>query len=127
MRSAYPDLLHSQAYETRADLARQRSSLTGINARMTNVLSEYYLRYPRSRSRLPCSRHYAWHKQLGLYDQIKTETRFHHPRSRHWDMYNLHSFVFVVTQGLSEYAYLLHTLYLTRTDFVSQLAIHSHI
>ncbi|KAJ3965631.1 snare region anchored in the vesicle membrane C-terminus-domain-containing protein [Lentinula raphanica] len=33
------DDLLDQAYETRADLARQRSSLSGINTRMTNVLN----------------------------------------------------------------------------------------
>lgn len=37
----------SQAYETRADLARQRSSLSGISTRMTNVLSEYRPFYPQ--------------------------------------------------------------------------------
>ncbi|KAJ3721810.1 snare region anchored in the vesicle membrane C-terminus-domain-containing protein [Lentinula raphanica] len=33
------DDLLDQAYETRADLARQRSSLSGINTRMNNVLN----------------------------------------------------------------------------------------
>jgi len=33
------DDLLSQAYETRADLSRQRSSLSGINTRMSNVLN----------------------------------------------------------------------------------------
>ncbi|KAJ3750832.1 snare region anchored in the vesicle membrane C-terminus-domain-containing protein [Lentinula detonsa] len=33
------DDILNQAYETRADLGRQRSSLSGINTRMTNVLN----------------------------------------------------------------------------------------
>lgn len=35
------DDILAQAYETRAEFARQRSSIAGVNARMMGVISEY--------------------------------------------------------------------------------------
>ena len=79
----------SQAYETRDEFARQRSSLGGINARMSNVMSA------SSCGRSICAhhthaltrRHISQHQLAGFYDWFAKEERCNHPRFGHWCLF----------------------------------------
>lgn len=82
-----------QAYETRSDFARQRSTLSGIQTRMTGVLSEYPS-FSLGNVSHTVHRYYSRDQQPSVDDQNSKKKGFHHHRLYHWIMpspsYHLH-------------------------------------
>jgi hypothetical protein len=76
----------SQAYETRADFARQRTTLTGIQTRMAGVLSESIPGVHRTSSLTSC-RSNSWDQQSVGNDQNSSKKRRPHYRMYYWTLY----------------------------------------
>lgn len=82
-----------QAYETRSEFSRQRTSLAGINTRMTRVLSQVFITFLICLVLNIFFRYHAWHRQSSVYDQITQEKRLRYYGCCNWCLYHHHSVI----------------------------------